>query len=53
MTSLLNAKAIRMFDYARFAEPLHERIRARAQNLSDEQGARVEFIAEAHIRRET
>ena len=52
MTSLLNANAIRMLDYARFAEPLHERIRARAQNLSDEQGATAEFVAEAPIRKE-
>jgi hypothetical protein len=39
-------------DNARFAEPLHERIRARAKNLSDEQDARAEFIAEAPIRKE-
>jgi hypothetical protein len=52
MTSFLNAKAIRIFDYARFAEPLRERIRERAQQQADEQGAKIEFIARARIRKE-
>ena len=52
MTSFLNARAIRIFDYARFAEPLRERIRERAQRLAEEQGAKIEFIARAHIRKE-
>jgi hypothetical protein len=52
MTSFLYAKGIRIFDYARFAEPLRERIRERAQQLADEQGARIEFIGRAHIRKE-
>ncbi len=52
MTSFLNARAIRIFDYARFAEPLRDRIRERAQQLADEQGARIEYIAKAHIRKE-
>jgi len=52
MTSFLYAKGIRIFDYARFAEPLRERIRERAQQLAEEQGAKIEFIARAHIRKE-
>jgi hypothetical protein len=52
MTSFLNARGIRIFDYARFAEPLRERIRERAQQLAGEQGARIEYIAKAHIRKE-
>ena len=52
MTSFLNAKGIRIFDYARFAEPLRDRIRERAQQLAAEQGARIEYIAKAHIRKE-
>jgi len=39
MTSFLYARGIRIFDYARFAEPLRDRIRARAEQLSAEQGA--------------
>ncbi len=31
MTSFLYARGIRIFDYARFAGPLRDRIRARAQ----------------------
>ena len=31
MTSFLYSRGIRIFDYARFAEPLRERIRERAQ----------------------
>src|SRR5512145_108915 len=41
MTSFLYAKGIRIFDYARFAEP-----------LAAEQGARIEYIAKTHIRKE-
>src|ERR1700686_3028893 len=33
MTSFLNANGIRIFDYARFAEPLRERIRGRSQEV--------------------
>lgn len=51
MTSFLYAKGIRIFDYARFAEPLRERIE-RAQQLADEQGAQIEFIARPHVRKE-
>lgn len=52
MTSFLNAKHIRIFDYPRFAEPLRDRIRAGAQALAAEHGARIEHIAKAHIRKE-
>lgn len=52
MTSFLNANGIRIFDYARFAEPLRDRIRERAQQLAAEQGARIEHVAKAHIRKE-
>ena len=52
MTSFLYAKGIRIFDYARFAEPLREQIRERAEQLAASQGARIEYIAKAHIRKE-
>jgi hypothetical protein len=52
MTSFLNAKHIRIFDYPRFAEPLRDRIRAAAEKLATAAGAKVEFIAKAHIRKE-
>jgi hypothetical protein len=52
MTSFLYAKGIRIFDYPRFAEPLRDQIRERAQQLAAEQGASIEYIAKAHIRKE-
>ena len=52
MTSFLNARQIRIFDYARFAEPLRDRIRAAAQTLAAEHGVRIEHIAQAHVRKE-
>lgn len=52
MTSYLNAHHIRIFDYPRFAEPLRDRIRANAEKLAEAAGARMEYIAKAHIRKE-
>jgi hypothetical protein len=52
MTSFLYAKGIRIFDYPRFVEPLRDQIRARAEQLAAEQGASIEYIAKAHIRKE-
>jgi hypothetical protein len=52
MTSFLNAKGIRIFDYARFAEPLREGIRACAQALCAQAGIEIEHIAKSHIRKE-
>ena len=52
MTSFLNARHIRIFDYPRFAEPLRDRIREAAQVLATAQGARIEHVAKAHIRKE-
>ena len=34
MTSFLYARGIRIFDYARFAEPLRDRIRRRRQEMA-------------------
>lgn len=52
MTSFLYARGIRIFDYARFAEPLRERIRARAQEVCAEAGIEIEHINKPHIRKE-
>lgn len=52
MTSYLNAHDIRIFDYPRFAEPLRNRIREAAHTLAAEQGAQIEHLAKAHIRKE-
>lgn len=52
MTSFLFARKIRIFDYARFAEPLRERIRTRAQEVCFEAGIEIEHINKPHIRKE-
>src|SRR3990172_2493366 len=52
MTSFLYSRGIRIFDYARFAEPLRERIRTRAQEACAEAGIKIEHINKAHIRKE-
>ena len=52
MTSFLNARHIRIFDYPRFAEPLRERIREGAQVLAVEQGVQIQHISQTHVRKE-
>jgi hypothetical protein len=51
MTSYLNAHGIRIFDYARFAEPLRDEIRANAERVADEHGIDIEFVRRAHALR--
>jgi hypothetical protein len=52
MTAFLKARAIRIFDYPRFAEPLRDAIRTSAQELAVSAGIAIEHIARAHIRKE-
>jgi hypothetical protein len=52
MTAFLSARGVRIFDYPRFAEPLRDRIRARAAELASAAGATIEHIAKRHIRKE-
>jgi len=52
MTAFLYAKGIRIFDYPRFAEPLREALRERAQELAQSAGIEIEHIAKAHVRKE-
>jgi len=52
MTSYLCAHGIRIFDYARFAEPLRNRIRDNAERLAKENGIEIEFIRKSTIRKE-
>jgi len=46
MTSFLYARGIRIFDYPRFAEPLRDRIRERAQQVCEAAG--IEISARRH-----
>ena len=52
MTSFLFAHGIRIFDYARFAEPLRDRIRERAQEVCAAAGVEIEYVNKSHIRKE-
>jgi hypothetical protein len=44
MSSLLGYLGIRVFDYARWAEPLRDELRENAERLAAESGLEVEFI---------
>src|ERR671923_2392922 len=48
MASFLRRHGIRLFDYARFAEPLREEIRQNAERLAREHGLEIEFIRAVH-----
>jgi hypothetical protein len=52
MTSFLYSQGIRVFDYARFAEPLRDRIRARAEEACAEAGIEIQYINKPRIRKE-
>jgi len=52
MTSFLFSRDIRIFDYAKFAEPLRERIRACAQEICSAAGLEIEHVSKSHIRKE-
>ena len=45
MTSFLYSRGIRIFDYPRFAEPLRERIRERAQQVCEAAGVQIEHVS--------
>lgn len=48
MTSFLYSRGIRIFDYARFAEPLRDRVRQRAQEIAQANGAAIEHVDKSH-----
>jgi DNA-binding MarR family transcriptional regulator len=52
MTSYLYAKGIRIFDYAKWAEPLRNEIRENAERLAKEAGIEIEFIRKNNFRKE-
>jgi len=52
MTSYLYSQNIRIFDYAKFAEPLKEELRANAEQIAEENNIEIEFVRKSHIRKE-
>jgi hypothetical protein len=52
MTSFLYSQGIRIFDYAKFAEPLRERIREHTVKVCAAAGLEIEHVSKSHIRKE-
>jgi len=52
MTAFLGQRGIRVFDYPRWAEPLREEIRARAEELARENSLEIEFVRKPNFRKE-
>jgi len=52
MTSFLRSRGIRIFDYVRFAEPLRDRIRQRAQEVCAAGSVQIEHVNNGHTRKE-
>src|SRR3989337_411923 len=53
MTHYVYEQGIRIFDYAKFAEPLREQIRGNAERLAEANGIKIEFIRKKDFRRGT
>jgi hypothetical protein len=52
MTHYLYQQGIRIFDYAKFAEPLRECLRENAEALAEANGMKIEFIRKKDFRKE-
>jgi hypothetical protein len=52
MTKYLYVHDIRIFDYAQFAKPLTEQIRAKAEEIARAHGLEIEFIRKKNFRQE-
>lgn len=52
MTHYLYQQGIRIFEYAKFAEPLRERIRENAEALAEANGVKIEFVRKKEFRKE-
>lgn len=52
MTSYLNAKGIKIFDYPQFALPLRDKIIANAQTIAKESGVEIDYIKQKNFRKE-
>lgn len=52
MTSYLYAKGIRIFDYARFAQPLRDALHENAERVAAENGLTIEFVRSPKVDKE-
>jgi hypothetical protein len=53
MTHYLYGQGIRIFDYAKFAEPLRECVRENAEAVAEANGVKIEFIRKKDFRKES
>ena len=53
LTGYMYQHGIRIFDYAKFAEPYREQLKANAQKLAEESGIAIEFIRSNSVRKES
>ena len=53
MSTYLRFKSIRIFDYARWAEPLRDQVRQNAQRLAEEAGLSIEYLRHSNVRKES
>lgn len=52
MTAFLYSHGVRIFDYPKWAEPLRDGIKERAEELATSAGIKIEHVRTAHIRKE-
>lgn len=52
MTGILYRRGIRVFDYARFAKPLADQVKANAERLAAEAGIEIEYVRKLNFRKE-
>jgi predicted transcriptional regulator len=53
MTSYLYQKGIKIFDYAKYAEPFREQVRVNAERIAKDEGLSIEFIGKSGVRKES
>src|SRR5215210_3989932 len=52
MTAILYRRGIRIFDYASFAKPLADQVKANAERLAAEAGVEIEYVRKLNFRKE-
>jgi hypothetical protein len=53
MTAYMFQKNIRIFDYAKFAEPYRDKLKENAEMIAKEAGISIEFIRKGNVRKES
>ncbi len=53
LTSYMYQNDIRIFDYAKFAEPFRDKLKSKAESIAHEAGIEIEFIRKGSVRKES